>query len=155
MANTSYISVEEFVTRNSSGTPTAFNYSGIFTKMKNYLLQFHEDKSYKGRCNDFIHVFGRFYENSFYGEFGKMMGTLGKITKGEENLTYAMGVTNANTTAYSTKRSIFTYPHIITKNMSSFDIEYRKIECTFVASTSSEEAKIKIVDNLYSINLSS
>ena len=123
MANTSYISVEEFVTRDSSGTPTAFNYSGIFTKMKNYLMQFYDDKSYKGRCNDFIHVFGRFYEKSFYGEFGKMMGTLVKITSGGDSLTYAMGVGNVSESAYRTKRRVFTYPHIITKKMSSFDIE--------------------------------
>ena len=153
--NISYISVEEFVVRNTSGTPTAFNYSGIFSKIKNYLLQFHDDKSYKGRCNDFIHVFGRFYEKSFYGDFGKMMGTLGKITSGGNNLTYVIGVGNISDSAYSTKRSGFTYPHIITKNMSSFDIEYRKIECTFIASTSSEEAKIKVNDRLFRINLSS
>ena len=115
---TSYLGVEEFVTRNTSGTPTAFNYSGIFTKMKNYLLQYHDDKSYKGRCNDFIHIFARFYENSFYGELGKMTGKFCKITKGGENLTYAMGVGNISDSAYSTKRSGFTYPHIITKNMS-------------------------------------
>ena len=153
--NIAYLSVEEFVTRDTHGTPTAFNYSGIFSKMKNYLLLFHEDKFYKGRSNDFIHIFGRFYENSFYGDFGKMMGTLVKITKGGENLSYAMGVGNISDSAYSTKRSGFTYPHIITKNMSSFDIEYNKIKCTFLASTSSDEAKIKIEDRLYSTNLSS
>ena len=153
--NVSYISAEEFVVRNTDGVITSFNYSGIFSKMKNYLMQFYDDESYKGRCNNFIHVFGRFYEKSYYGEFGKMMGTLVKITKGRENLTYAMGVTNVNTNAYSTTRSIFTYPHIITKKMTSFDIEYRKIKCTFIASTSSDEAKIKIVDSLFSINLSS
>ena len=60
--NISYISVEDLVIRDQYGTPTAYNYSGIFSRMKDYLLQFYDNKTYKGRCNNFIHVYGRYYE---------------------------------------------------------------------------------------------
>ena len=153
--NISYISVEDFVIRNADGTPTAYNYGGIFSRMKNYLLQFYDDKSYKGRCTDFMHVFGRFYEKSFNGERGTMLGTLGKITKGAENLTYIMGVQDIEADAYNTKRSLFNSPQIITTNMSSFDIEYREIRCSFGTSSSSKESKIKVRDRLWAIKLSS
>lgn len=154
--NISYISVEDLVIRDQYGTPTAYNYSGIFSRMKDYLLQFYDNKSYKGRCNNFIHVYGRFYEKARYdGARGIMKGSLIKITSGSENLTYVMSVSDINNTAYSTKRSMLTDPMIMTTNKSSFDIEYREIVCTFGTSSSSNEARIKVRDATYRTNLSS
>ena len=154
--NISYISVEDLVIRDQYGTPTAYNYSGIFSRMKDYLLQFYDNKSYKGRCNNFMHVYGRFYEKARYdGERGIMSGSLIKITSGGENLTYVMTVTDINNTAYSTKRSMLSDPMIMTTNKSSFDIEYREITCTFGTSSSSNEARIRVRDAAYRTNLSS
>lgn len=154
--NISAIIVEDFVTRDEYGTPVAYDYSGIFSRMKDYLLQFYDNKSYKGRCNNFMHVYGRFYEKARYdGERGIMKGSLIKITSGGENLTYAMTVTDINNSAYSTTRSMISDPMIITTNKSSFDIEYREISCTFGTSLSTEVAKIKVRDSVYRDNLSS
>ena len=154
--NISYISVEDLVIRDQYGTPTAYNYSGIFSRMKDYLLQFYDNKTYKGRCNNFIHVYGRFYEKARYdGGRGIMQGTLIKITGGGENLTYVMGVSDVNQPAYNTKRSMFISPLMMTTNKSSFDIEYREITCAFGTSSSSNEARIKVRDSAYRTNLSS
>lgn len=154
--NISYISVEDLVIRDQYGTPTAYNYSGIFSRMKDYLLQFYDNKSYKGRCNNFMHVYGRFYEKERYdGNRGIMQGTLIKITSGGENLTYVMTVSDINNNAYSTKRSMLSGPMIMTTNKSSFDIEYREITCTFGTSSSSNEARIRVSDAAYKTNLSS
>ena len=154
--NISYISVEDLVIRDQYGTPTAYNFSGIFSRMKDYLLQFYDNKSYKGRCNNFMHVYGRFYEKPRYdGGRGIMHGSLIKITSGGENLTYAIAATDINNAAYSTKRSMLSGPMIMTTNKSSFDIEYREITCTFGTSSSSNEARIKVRDCAYKTNLSS
>ena len=154
--NISYISVEDLVIRDQYGTPTAYNYSGIFSRIKDYLLQFYDNKTYKGRCNNFIHVYGRFYEKPRYdGDRGIMRGSLIKITSGGENLTYVMCVSDINNPAYNTKRSMLSSPMIMTTNKSSFDIEYREITCTFGTSSSSNEARIRVRDSAYRTNLSS
>ena len=144
------ISVEEFITR-EHGLPVSYNYQGIFSKMKNELLKYNISNNYKGKCKSFCHVFGRFYEESYYGEKGIMYGSCIKITS-DTKTSFFVPVQKITDKAFTNNRSEIGDAVILSRTKNP-TIKYTEIIASWGTKSSSEENPIVISERKLTANL--
>ena len=139
---TKKISVEEFIHRDEHGTPVSYDYNGIFSKMKNELLKYNISNNYKGKCKSFCHVFGRFYEGSYYNEKGIMYGSCLVITS-NTSTSFFVPVQKVINNAFNNNRSEICDAVILstTKNPT---IKYTEVIASWGTTSSNKENPITI-----------
>ena len=135
------ISVEEFINR-EHGLPVSYNYQGIFSKMKNELLKYNISNNYKGKCKSFCHVFGRFYEKSYYGEKGIMYGSCINITS-DTSTSFFVPVQKITDKAFTNNRSEIGDAVILSRTKNP-TIKYTEIIASWGTNSSSEKNPIVI-----------
>ena len=138
---TRYIDVEEFITR-EHGLPVSYNYQGIFSKMKNELLKYNISNNYKGKCKSFCHVFGRFYEESYYGEKGIMYGSCLIITSNTKT-SFFVPVQKITDKAFNNNRSAIGDAVVLSRTENP-TIKYTEITASWGTTSSSEKNPIVI-----------
>ena len=138
---TRYIDVEEFITR-EHGLPVSYNYQGIFSKMKNELLKYNISNNYKGKCKSFCHVFGRFYEESYYGEKGIMYGSCLIITSNTKT-SFFVPVQKITDKAFNNNRSKIGDAVVLSRTENP-TIKYTEITASWGTTSSSEKNPIVI-----------
>lgn len=52
------ISIENLVNKDDDGNITSYNVNGIFTVIKNELLKYYTDNNYKGKCTNYVNLYG-------------------------------------------------------------------------------------------------
>mgnify|MGYP003398177310 CR=1 FL=1 len=149
---TIYIGVEEFIHRDEHGMPVSYNYNGIFSKMKNELLRYNISNNYKGKCKSFCHVFGRFYEKSYYGEKGIMYGSCINITS-DTSTSFFVPVQKIINDAFNNNRSEISDAVILSRTENP-TITYKEVIASWGTESSNEENPIVISVTENTVDLS-
>ena len=140
---TRYVNVEEFINRDNRGFPVSYNYQGIFSKMQNELLKYNIPNNYKGKCESFCHVFGRFYEKSVYdGEKGIMYGKCLRITS-DTSTSFFVPVRKIINKAFNNNRSEIGNAVILSRTKNP-TITYKEVIASWGTKSSDQEIPIVI-----------
>ena len=100
--STETFNIEEFVIKRSpSGRAEKFDYRSIYDVMLAKLKSYYTDENYNGKCTNFYTMMGSGYDDSYYGNYGSIVGTLYKITF-HNNLSLFSVISNI-TTSYNNK----------------------------------------------------